>query len=385
MSIIHSAWNCTGCSACFAICPQKCIHMECDAEGFRYPTIDKERCSGCSQCKKVCPLNTELDSAGAVPLAYAAYTKDHLLQMQSSSGGIFGEIASMVIRNGGVVCGAAFSDHECVAHIIIDNPGDLRLLQGSKYLQSNVGDSFRQIKQYLDQGRLVLFTGTPCQVEGLLNFLGHEYENLITQDIVCHGVPSAMVWGKYISGLQSSISQEITRINFRDKHQGWKNFSMYFQFSNGLEQRTVFRKDAFMKGFLANLYLRPSCYQCHFKTVSRRSDFTLADFWGVQKVCPEMAHFDGTSLVWVNTEKAKRIWDSLKSRLVCKEVKLEQALQYNSAATHSVDMPKEREKFFALLKEGSFEMAVRTVLPREALASKVLRKVRRFIKKALLG
>lgn len=376
--------QCSGCTACFAICPQRAIRMEPDSEGFLYPSLDENECINCHLCETVCPALDKNHSRENKVKAYAAYSKNCATLNHSSSGGIFREIAEFVIQNKGVVYGAAFGDDHTVKHTAVERFEDLQLLQGSKYLQSDVNDCFIQAKQMLETGRLVLFTGTPCQVEGLKKYLKRDYDNLLTQDIVCHGVPSPLVWKKYIAEMEKNNHTTISDVNFRDKKYGWHNFSLRIGLADGSEYRKVFREDPFMRGFLDNVYLRLSCYACHYKTMNRISDFTLADFWGVQNVCPEIAHPKGASLVWLNTDKSKMIWEELKDRLIYKKVDLEQAVRYNTAATSSVLMPKSRMRFFALLDANSVEAAVNAVLPREHAYKKIVRKVKKTVRAVLL-
>ncbi len=380
IDIIKDKYNCTGCAACLNICPKQCITLKKDSEGFFYPHIDQDCCVQCNLCTIVCHSDKEKFSTPNTLEAYAAYIKYEKELQNSSSGGIFREIAVFVIKNGGIIYGAAFTDAYTVKHIAVDSLEDICLLQGSKYLQSYMGNNYSLIKQNLETGRWVLFTGTPCQVAGLKKYLKKDYDNLFTLDIVCHGVPSPMVWKKYVQHIESFTSAKVKHINFRDKTYGWHKFSICLDFDNGLKQRTVFTEDLFMKGFLADIYLRPSCYHCDYKTISRISDFTLADFWGIQYICPEMENKNGTSLCWLNTEKSKLVWENIKDGIVFKRVNLENALKYNSAALYSSSMPKSREKFFELLAVSNFDIAIKTVLPKQNFYQKVVRRLKKLLK-----
>lgn len=217
--------DCCGCAACVQVCPKSCIAMVRDAEGFDYPKADSERCISCGLCEKVCPVSHAQAEPAGEPKAFAAYGPDKD-RAESSSGGIFAQLARQTLAQGGLVFGAAMAeDSKTAVHMAIDSEGDLPRLQGSKYLQSHVGNCFRQAKEALEAGRAVLFTGTPCQIEGLLHFLGRDYENLVTADVICHGVPSEKLWQKYLDCQQRRYDSRVTRVSFRDKRQGWKSFS----------------------------------------------------------------------------------------------------------------------------------------------------------------
>jgi coenzyme F420-reducing hydrogenase beta subunit len=314
------------------------------------------------------------------PEVYAAYTKDEGTLNNSSSGGIFREIATCIINKGGVVYGAAFSDAYTVQHIAVETLDDIWRLQGSKYLQSNIGKSYSEVKQHLEEGRSVLFAGTPCQVSGLKKYLGKDYDELLTLDIVCHGVPSPAVWIKYVHYIEKRSASKVNRVNFRDKKHGWKKYSVCFDFDDGKQYRKAHNEDLFMRGFLADIYLRPSCYTCKYKIDARISDFTLGDFWGIQHICPQMENKNGTSLCVLNTEKSKHVWNSIKSEIVYESVNLDDALKYNAAAVSSPKRPQTREKFFEILETHDFGTALKKVLPKQKIYRKILRKIKRIFK-----
>ena len=380
--LIQDKRDCTGCAACANICPKQCIELVKDSEGFYYPHIKAENCVKCGLCISSCHQKQEKEnnSEEIAPEVYAAYTRDNSTLHNSSSGGIFKEIATFIISQGGVVYGAAFADTCTVKHIAVETLEDIRLLQGSKYLQSDVGNVYSLVKQNLTKGRPVLFTGTPCQVAGLKKYLGREHDGLFTLDIICHGVPSPLVWQKYINYIEKRAGDKINKVNFRDKKHGWKKFSVSITFNNGTQYSKVFNEDLFMKGFLSDIYLRPACYNCSYKTTSRNSDFTLADFWGIQNVCSEMDNENGTSLCLLNTEKSKKVWESIKSGIVYKKVNLYEALKYNSAAVHSSKEPKTRGRFFELLETCDFDIALKKTLPKQRIYQKVIRKIKRIFK-----
>ena len=293
--------------------------------------------------------------------AYACVNNDTLTRRLSSSGGVFTLLAEYVIKQNGVVFGAAYDDDLNVHHICISKEEDIPLLTGSKYVRSSMGDTYKQAKEYLDKGRLVLFSGTPCQAGGIKSYLKKDYDNLILQDIVCHGTPSPSVWQKYLN-YQSKIHGARVLKNppprFRDKRTGWKEYSVSLHFTDGTEYASVYKNDPFMTAFLKNLCLTESCYNCHFKSLERESDITLADFWGADKIVPEMFDDKGISLVTVNSEKGARIFNEISDRLNYKEVNRDEAFQYNPSAHTSAYLPRQRKAFMKNVSEDNFKDCV---------------------------
>ena len=228
--------KCSGCSACFSVCPKRCIVMREDKEGFLYPSIDDKNCIHCGLCERICPIkNRYLPPDNKDIIAIAAQLKDDSLRLNSSSGGVFTAIAEEVIKRGGVVFGAAFNKNLGVRHIYTETKEGLSQIRGSKYLQSIIGDAYKQAEHFLKNGRQVFFTGTPCQIGGLYAYLGENYDNLITQDLVCHGVPSPLVWGKYLTYRKKEAGANVENVFFRDKRVGWKKYSISLKFSNQTE------------------------------------------------------------------------------------------------------------------------------------------------------
>lgn len=368
--------DCNGCSACVNTCPKNCINMIEDEEGFLYPKVDDSSCISCKKCEKVCPIiNGNTKNQDSFQLCYAAYNADSEIRNDSSSGGIFTLLAEKIIENGGIVVGVSMSDDcKTAQHIFIDNVEMLERIRGSKYLQSAIGDCYRKTKSALNEGRNVFFTGTPCQIGGLLSFLEKDYPNLYTQDLICHGVPSPMVWRKYVEYLENKNAASARRVFFRNKEYGWKNFSLAIDFSNNSRYRKNFHDDAFMKGFLRNIFLRPSCYACAFKTLQRQADITLADFWGIQDVLPDLDDDKGISFVWIHSEKGKKLFDLISNQIVCEEVSFEEAIRFNSAAIKSCSPFAKREQFFKEIKERDFEQTLRNFCKRP-----LYKRIRSFI------
>lgn len=374
--------DCSGCHACFSVCSKECIRMEENAEGFLYPLIDTNKCIDCGLCEKVCPVLKDAEEKENVSKAYACYNLDEETRMKSSSGGIFTLIAEKIIDMGGAVFGAAFDEDFNVKHICVKSKDDLSALRGSKYVQSTIGNTFIQAKEMLNDGRVVLFTGTPCQIDGFLSFLGKKYDNLYTQDLICHGAPSPGIWRKYMAFREEKAASKIKKMFFRLKENGWKSYSVQFQFANCTEYKQIFSGDLFMNGFLKDLYLRHSCYNCHSKSLKRNSDITLADFWGVEKVAPDMFDNKGTSLVFVNSDKGKELFEEIKGNINFKEVNINEAVEKNPSAYRSAAINKKREKFFNVIQNKNFERAIKCCT-KENFVKVFLRKAKRKLKQML--
>ena len=352
---------CNACHACFNSCPKNCISMLQDDEGFLYPEIDPNKCISCGMCKNVCPvLNGKTYNTDALQVGYVAFNKDEDIRLNSSSGGVFSLLAKYILENAGIVIGAAMSeDCKNVHHTIVESSADLYKLRGSKYLQSTIGDVFKSTKNALDSGKFVLFSGTPCQIGGLYSYLGKSYSNLYTQDLICHGVPSPMIWRKNIEYREKEHGASVRRTFFRHKKYGWKMYSVLLNFSNNTEYLKEISRDAFMQGFLNNVYLRPSCYSCAYKTIYRQADITLADFWGVEKLYPDMDDDKGTSFVWIHSEKGKELFEMIKDQLIYKIADCNRAIVINSAATNSCPKYPKRKEFYEDIQKLDFEYAIK--------------------------
>ena len=343
--------NCTGCGSCAAVCLHHCINMNQDEEGFLYPVIEKQACISCKLCEQSCPVltdNTVIRSSKT--LSFAAQNKNEDIRRESSSGGIFSALALSVLEDGGAVCAAKYSDDYEVVHDIVTTKEDLRSFYGAKYSQSKAWHCFIRIKEMLQQGRRILFIGTPCQVAGLKAFLNRPFKNLILIDMVCHGVPSPLVWNKYLEERrqQDADGAKISAINLRDKSTGWSNYnySVRFDYKNGRIYSTCQQQDKFMQGFIANLYLRPSCSRCIFKGIERASDITLGDYWGVWMQHPKFDDNMGTSLVMIHSDKGKKVWDTVEDQFKHLVIDNDEAAQYNPSILQSSIASEKRETFF---------------------------------------
>lgn len=321
---------CTGCAACVSVCPTEAIVMEHDPEGFLMPKILQDKCISCRKCDQVCPANKDVPPVRSH--AFLVQSRDEEVRRRSSSGGAFSALAYLVLRQGGVVFGCAMAD-DCYSarHVSVENAEGLEKLRGSKYIQSEIGNTFVQAKQALEAGRCVLFSGTPCQIAGLHKYLGEkEYDKLLCVDLICHGTGSPWVWEKYLQELEMQYGAKAETVNFRDKRDGWVLFSLACQFANGQEYSSPVTRDLFLRGFVADLYLRRSCYHCKSQGERCQSDITLADFWGVERVVPELADGKGTSLSLVHTEKGREALYALAADCIIQPVPMDQALPAKS-------------------------------------------------------
>lgn len=350
---IDKKQNCCGCASCANICPKNCIIMQADEEGFLYPKTNEDMCINCNLCNKSCPIIDE-KIINNKPITYGCYNKNEKIRQKSTSGGVFYILCEYIIKNDGVIFGAAFDEEFNVFHDYAETIEDCEKFMGSKYVQSVIGDSYKKVKKFLDNKRLVLFSGTPCQIAGLYAFLKKDYENLYTQDIVCHSVPSPKVWNDYKTYLGVGNEKRIININFRSKESGWENSSTNIIFDNGDSLSGFYSQNEYIKGFINGLYSRPSCYNCSFSKISRESDITLGDFWGVNTFYPELFDNKGTSLVMVNSVKGKQLFIYAKKYLKFKTVKISKAIWYNSAVVSTLDFNQNRSAFFDD-KDNSFE------------------------------
>lgn len=345
---IENKRDCCGCEACVNICPKHCIFMKEDKEGFLYPQVDEQSCINCGKCEKACPVIQQ--DKERVPIKVVATFNDNLpVRMVSSSGGVFTQLAEYVIRNGGVVFGAMFDTQWGVIHNYVDKIEDLLKFRGSKYLQSHIGDCYKIIKQMLENNRIVLFSGTPCQISALNRFLNNSYENLITVDIACHGVPSPGVWKLYLKELSERIlpGSSVMGVSFRDKKNGWKNYNVSIDVKDGkkqLQYSIPFYKDWYMRSFLKNLIMRPSCSSCPVRNGKSGSDITIADFWGIENIYPDMDDDKGTSIVLINTLKGNAIFEELGNKQ--KIVDYSVVCKYNPCFKESFTSHPMRDYFF---------------------------------------
>lgn len=376
--------KCCGCNACYNICPKNAIKMKVDEKGFKYPFVNKDKCINCGLCEKVCPIinKTKIDIEHK---AYACINNDDKIRSESSSGGVFTLLAENILSKAGVIFGAAFDENLNVKHFMVDRSEDLYKFRGSKYVQSQIGDTYKLAKKALEEGKYVLFTGTPCQIEGLKSYLMKDYDKLYTQDIICHGVPSPLVWEKYKNNIENKEKDKIKNVNFRNKENSWKSYDIDVKLNNNKTIKEKASNNLYMKAFLKDICLRDSCYSCVFKSINRKSDITLADFWGIQRVKPEFDDDKGTSLVIVNSKKGQDLFESIKDKIRYEETDIKEAIKYNPSMITSVSLPNTRENFFKDINNMDIESAIKKNLPKEKLSVKIKRKIKGSIKKILVS
>ena len=373
---ISNKQNCCGCAACAQACPKQCIMMSSDNEGFLYPKVDESVCINCGLCERVCPeLSLGIEREPKEVLA--AINKDESVRMQSSSGGVFYLLAERFIREGGVVFGARFDESWQVLMDYAETLEGVQVFIGSKYVQARTDKAYIHARRFLQEGRKVLFSGTPCQIAGLRHFLRKEYDNLLTVDIVCHGTPSPKVWGRYLDEVLRECGK-IKNVTFRNKTLGWRNFSFrlsYNEKDKALSISSPAGTNPYMKAFLKNLTLRPSCHDCKFKSGRSHSDITLADFWGIWNVSPQMDDDKGTSMVFVNTDKGADAMTNLDLNVVPSDYKT--AKTFNSACWKSPAPHPKRTEFFS--KIDSSESLVKLI--DECTAPSYREKIRQYLSK----
>lgn len=304
--------KCSGCSACYSVCPKNCISMIEDEEGFLYPKVNKDDCIICGLCEKVCPLEEHNNKKNGVVSSYIVQNKDKEVLLQSTSGGGFTPIAEYVLSQNGVVFGVEMaSDNFVIRHTKVEKKEELLKFRSSKYVQSYVGDTFKDAKNELENSRMVCFSGTPCQIQGLKNYLKRDYENLITVDVVCRGVPSPGMWKDYVEKLQQV--DKVQEIVFRDKGFGYQYSTMKVKYANGSVKRNGIESDQWLRMFFSGMSLRPSCPTCNFRTTDRCSDFTIWDCFNVSDLTNALDETKGATRMLIHTQKGMLVFDEIKS------------------------------------------------------------------------
>lgn len=358
MSTIYEVKDCTGCGACLNICPFGCITLAADEEGFLFPTIDDANCSQCGLCYKKCPQKHVSPASVFRQEVYAVQLKDSKILKTSSSGGMFSAVADYVLSQSGAVFGCTMGKDKWEAtHIYVENSKDLDYLRGSKYVQSNTGNTYELCREKLESGNMVLYSGTPCQIAGLYSYLGKDYENLITIDLVCHGVCSPSLFQMYIRYLENKYNEKILDFDFRNKIKfGWGLCSTILT-------RTKIRIrlaacDRYMTQFKAGLSYRECCYSCKYAKTERMGDITIGDYWGVSKFHPELDTFIGVSLLMVNTSKGQKVLSKITDSLDIYQSKLEWVVEKNENLVHPTKRPPIRDDFYRDIDKLGFERAM---------------------------
>lgn len=387
--------DCCGCGACVQVCPKHCIVLKEDKEGFSYPFVNTSVCIACNLCEKVCPLlDKHIERKPQKVLALK--NRNEEIKLKSSSGGVFYELASSVIKDrDGFVFGAVFDENWEVHHVSANTINDIRPMMGSKYVQSRIENTYAEAKRMLQEGKTVLFSGCPCQIAGLHSFLHNKsYENLITVDFLCHGVPSPIVWREYLKSIQKKRNKKnilqlkkcrdtISQINFREKGLGWRNFRLVIETGNDKSDsiskkvQETHKANAYMQGFLRDLYLRPSCHACKFKRFQSHSDITLADYWGIYRTYPDFNDDKGVSMLFLNSEKGADIYESVSRHFDCIETSFEDTLS-NNGLKLAVFPHKKRSYFFRHFHDRDIQKLISYCIE-GTLLSKTIRKIKNKI------
>ena len=348
-------FECCGCEACFNVCPVEAIQMKQDQEGFYYPEIRHNICISCNKCEKVCPAINSGRKKGNIFNAYACFYQNEAVRKQSTSGGMFSAIAEKFLeKKAAIVYGVKFDQRFCVKYGKTCKQEELFLFRGSKYVQCRAEKIFTEIKDQLEAGKNVLFSGMPCQVEALICFLGKDYGNLYTIDMICFGIASPLVWNLYLNEFHKR--GEIEQIIFKDKRYGWKKWSVKFK-ENGIEKYFQKNENLYMNSYIQRINIRPSCYQCKYKGIERKSDFTIADCWGIGEQNIRLNDDNGLSAILIHTEKGKKFFELIKRNIEYEEYEPDELMQGNWATYHSPEEGYKRKEFFEKIKVGDIKEA----------------------------
>lgn len=338
--------DCCGCESCKNICPKNCIEIIQDEEGFTYPAVDEEQCVKCGLCVKKCPAINYQRRDKSQCRGFVSYNKDSEVLENSSSGGVFWELVKYVIAQNGKVYGAENYDGRNVCTSGADTLEECKKYRKSKYIQSEMRQSYIHAKEDLDSGRLVLFSGTPCHIAGLYTFLGRDYDNLYSVDVVCHGVPSKKVYNMYLDAIEQKYKSEVKEYCWRDKREGWRPNHLSIKLENGEELYMTSKENPCQKGFLDNLYLRKSCYECKYNGIPRVADISLADAWGYKGNLADKHKNRGLSYVILSSEKGGKIFDCIKEFLIYEEVEIEKIVSGSRHVSLPPEKSRVRERFF---------------------------------------
>ena len=346
--------KCTGCSACFNSCNTGAIQMVPDECGFIYPKI-LNSCVNCGLCENICKNRYHIVKAN-IKNVYAAWSKNNDIRFESTSGGLFSELVSPVLDNGGYVFGAAYDNDMSIHHICVSSLEDLHAIRQSKYSQSNVDSIFKDIKSLLLNSKIVVFCGSPCQVAGLRSYLGKDYDNLICIDLIRHGVPSPEVFARYL--LEKGGEHKVTAMSFRNKHPESRSSTLDYWLDNGEKISESYEESPYIKGFIQNLYVRPSCFQCKYKGIERCSDITIGDFWGIDEFHPGFSDDKGTSAIIVHSEKGIQMFEKIKDQLAYVEATSHEVGAWNSCIYRPVEKNIRRKEFFEKWNHETISEAV---------------------------
>lgn len=341
---VENKTNCTGCGACYNVCPVNAITMQGDTYGFYKPVIDKSKCTNCGLCEKICPLDN-YKSKNDEPKAFALINKDETTRLKCASGGAFAAFAKLILEQNGITYGVIWDDNIVAVHSRAENIEQLEKMFSSKYVQANTLDTFKQVKTDLENNKKVLFSGTPCQIAGLKSYLKKDYENLVTIDLICHGVPSPLILEKYKQEfLQNNPNEKIININFRSKLIGWNSSHTITDIYTNIKLYSL-QKINYMKAFLYNAAINTSCLDCQFNKIPRVADITIGDFWGVDEYDESLNDKNGLSIILINNEKGQNLLNKIDEICKLQEVPLDVATKRNPNIYSSSKAHKNREEF----------------------------------------
>lgn len=352
--------RCTGCMACSARCPLSCIAPRIDQEGFVRPEIDGERCVECGACKRVCPAVSGLDLNPEPRSAYLFRTKDRENMIACASGGAFVDLSKSFLASWEkrAAFGVSYDDQWAARHSVVFSIDHLGSFSGSKYSQSDIGDSFSEAKDLLESGYGVVFSGVPCQIAGLKQFLGKEYDNLLCIDLICHGVGSPQVFSRYAESLEKKNGSKLVNFCQTLKINGWMGKRVFARFENGnvYSRMAITFDDPYMTAFLKHVIMRPSCYECEFTRLTRAGDLTIGDAWGVERQKPRSYYQQGVSLVLASTRKGFDAIRGCSSTAQVEEVDIGPYLASNPQLQKHIDKPENRDSLIRLaVSDASFE------------------------------
>lgn len=335
--------HCTGCGMCSNLCPKNAITMKKGEHGFTYPHIDGDKCINCGLCIKKCPANTEKQTECTMKNVYAAWNVARDTRKKSTSGGVCSLLENEILKDGGAIVGVKWDADFHAKHSIAFDEQQAEMFRGSKYVQSDTGNIYIRVKELLENGKKVLFTGTPCQVDALKSFLGEDYSGLFTVDLVCHGVPSYDCFKRFLNEISGEYNKKITNVRLRYKSPYWDYCSVRIDFEDGTDYRKYTVDDPYFTLFNIGYSLRESCHTCKYTSSHREGDITLADFWGYQPSCFKMRNYNkGISVLAANSDKGIDLFDKIKNSLNFEAVSLEAAFKTNKSFSEPYAIAKEK-------------------------------------------
>lgn len=362
MESISEMKYCCGCNICTNICNSNSV-VTIPNQGFGYPHINVSSCVRCGLCKGTCPVNSSQSMPSFEQVVVGGIAKDATIVQDSSSGGVFRGICESIIRDGGVVIGPCFDEHFVLKHTVVEELNEIKKMQGSKYVQSQKGMIFRDIKKILETNRKVLFSGTPCEIQGLVHYLGKEYSNLYTQDVLCHGVASPQLWLKYLEWIEKKYNSEIADVSFRDKKYGWKDYRMLITLKNGKKYSRHHNFDPYMRLFLLNYSVRESCINCRYRSMQNRTaDITLGDFWNLDDYEKNEKYKNGVTCVVINSSKGETLFNQIKKNYITIPINKNKQNEILNQNAGGLRFSEDRNSFLCNIADKDFNSLVHEYL-----------------------